>query len=179
MNRCLAGRTALLAALLALSCQGRVRGAADRDLGPEAPAQATPPVPAVDAEPAPAPSPGPAPASVVTPASAELPQEPPVAPPPAEAAVRPAPLWKVKARATKCVRAPCPSLSAVPVDGAGEALAVAELDLAGLGLSAKDTQRLRAAVYREGLLVRGELESRTDKRGVRYQVLRATALPSR
>jgi hypothetical protein len=98
---------------------------------------------------------------------------------PALAAEAPAPLWRVKDNAVRCVRAPCPTLDVLPVDSSAESARVAEVDLSALGLSPKETQRLLAAVYDKGLLVRGRVETRTDARGKPYAVLRATALPSR
>jgi hypothetical protein len=156
------GAPLLLAALLALGCQGRTHGAAAKDSGNKELATAA-------AEPAGA-----------SQATVSLPQEPStpeVAP--AAAAEPPAPLWRVRDNGVRCVRAPCPTLDALPVDSAADSVRVVEVDLSALGLSPKDTQRLVAMVHEAGLLVRGQVEQRTDVRGKPYTVLRATALPSR
>lgn len=156
------GGPLLLAAVLALGCQGRTHGAAEKDSGNQE-------LPTAAAEPAGARQ-----------AAMALPQEPST-PEVARAAAAepPAPLWRVRDNGVRCVRAPCPTLDVLPVDSSAESVRVAELDLSALGLSPKDSQRLMAAVYEKGLLVRGLVESRTDARGNPYQVLRATALPSR
>lgn len=164
----------MLAALLALGCQGRTREATAKDAGnKEGPAPAVvAPAPEVPAGPA------------VEPAAAPAAPEPTAAPATATASPetgggRPAPLWRVKDNKVRCVRAPCNTLDALPVDSSGETVQVAEVDLSPLGLSPKDTQRLMAELYGKGLLVRGTVETRTDPRGRPYAVLRATALPSR
>ncbi|MBM4380808.1 MAG: hypothetical protein FJ086_16135 [Deltaproteobacteria bacterium] len=165
---------ALLAALLALGCQGRTREATARDAEPpevSAPAvAATAPAAVVDV-PAAAPAGSPAP---VTPANG-----PPAAVTAPTAEERPAPLWRVKDNKVRCVRAPCNTLDAVPVDSSAEKVQVAEVDLSPLGLSPKDTERLMAELHGKGLLIRGTVETRGDPRGKPYAVLRATALPSR
>jgi len=170
MSRRAATHSALWAALLLLGCQGRARDASAKDdVQRDAPAAvAAPPVaPPTEAQVAVAPTPG-APPEVIP---AAAPAEPPTAPP--------APLWRVKDNKVRCVRAPCPTLDALPVDSSAEKVQVAELDLSPLGLSPRDTQRLMAEVYAKGLLVRGQVETRSDPRGKPYAVLRATALPSR
>jgi hypothetical protein len=86
------------------------------------------------------------------------------------------PLWRVKDNKVRCVRAPCPTLDALPVNSSEATAQVVEVDLSALGLSPKDEQRLLSLVYGEGLRVRGRVEERVDKRGRPYKVLKATGL---
>jgi hypothetical protein len=82
----------------------------------------------------------------------------------------------VKDNKVRCVRAPCPTLDAIPVSSSDATAQVVEVDLSGLGLSPKDTEKLLSRVYGEGLRVRGRVEERLDPRGRPYKVLKATGL---
>lgn len=160
----------LAAALVAAGCQGRAQEASSRDAA-AAPAPVTPSVP-VEARPEQS-----APADVATPATVE-PKAGDVQPA-AETAGSDAgepgdPLWRVKDNKVRCVRAPCPTLDAIPVSSSDATTQVVEVDLSGLGLTPKAQQALLSRVYGEGLRVRGRIEERADKRGRPYKVLKAT-----
>ncbi len=156
----------VLSALAAAGCQGRAQEASARDAS-AAPVAAS--VPAVEPPP---------------PAAEPAPVVPDVAPAEAVAASAPVgveagapdPLWRVKDNKVRCVRAPCPTLDAIPVSSSDASAQVVEVDLSGLGLSDKEAQQLLSRVYGEGLRVRGRVEGRADKRGRPYKVLKATGL---
>lgn len=158
----------LAAALASAGCQGRAQEASARDgstgtVTTASPAPATP-----SAEPVPA-APG---LPLVVPAGAA---EAPL-PPPAGAGTPADALWRVKDNKVRCVRAPCPTLDAIPVSSSDATTQVVEVDLSGLGLSPKDEQQLLSRVYGEGLRVRGRVEERADPRGRPCKVLKATGL---
>ena len=155
----------LLAAALLAGCQGRVHTASALD-APKAvpPAQPTPPEPTPTA---PVAGGGEAPAAApeVLPASGVE-----------DAGVQQDPTWRVKDNKVRCVRAPCPTLDAIPVNSSDATAQVVEVELSGLGLSPKEEQQLLSRVYGDGLRVKGRVEERADTRGRPYKVLKATGL---